>query len=276
MEQLFSIEKIDFCGVKELSDVYHDPHIHDHEELIIGMRGEIEHFIDYKSKTLKAPFISFISQGKPHVVRINTIDNKFEGWLLTFRSEFIAETTFQLYSQFHGKSNLLFSPGKTFYRIPELCSMMKEEADQAEPDYSVIRQLLNTVFIMIESEGRKTDDSCEDSESSKNAAFKSFLKILEDNFRRPVGVDFYAGKLFMTSRNLNIICRNVFQKSVSEIIETRKLIEAKNLLIHSGKSISEIGYELGFSEKAYFTNVFKKKTGQTPTEFRKEMQKLIS
>jgi AraC-like DNA-binding protein len=63
---------------------------------------------------------------------------------------------------------------------------------------------------------------------------------------------------------------------VTEIIETRKLIEAKNLLLNSDKTISEIGYELGFNEKSYFTNVFKKKSGQTPSEFREEMKKLLS
>ena len=73
-----------------------------------------------------------------------------------------------------------------------------------------------------------------------------------------------------------MICQHILQKSVTEIIETRKLIEAKNLLMNSDKSIAEIGYELGFNEKAYFTNVFKKKSGQTPTEFREEMNKLIS
>ena len=80
----------------------------------------------------------------------------------------------------------------------------------------------------------------------------------------------------MSSRNLNKICQNILQLSVLEIIETRKLIEAKNLLINTELTISEIGYEIGYNEKSYFTNVFKKKSGQTPTDFRAEMRKLIS
>ena len=80
----------------------------------------------------------------------------------------------------------------------------------------------------------------------------------------------------MSSRNLNLICHNIMQQSVSDIIETRKLIEAKNLLMSTDKSVSEIGFELGFKEKAYFTNVFKKKSGQTPTEFREDMKKIIA
>ncbi len=80
----------------------------------------------------------------------------------------------------------------------------------------------------------------------------------------------------MSTRNLNLICQSILQQSVSEIIETRKLIEAKNLLLTTNKTISEIGFELGYQEKAYFTNVFKKKAGMTPSEFRNEIQKLIS
>ncbi len=71
------------------------------------------------------------------------------------------------------------------------------------------------------------------------------------DFEELMGVDFYAEKLFMTSRSLNLICQKVTNQSVSEIIETRKIIEAKNLLAGTGKSISEIGFELGYNEKSH-------------------------
>ena len=88
-------------------------------------------------------------------------------------------------------------------------------------------------------------------------------------------MEFYAEKLFMSSRNLNLICQNILEQSVSEIIETRKLIEAKNLLISTEKTISEIAYELGYNENSYFSNVFKKKAGQSPSEFREDMKKRL-
>jgi AraC-like DNA-binding protein len=129
---------------------------------------------------------------------------------------------------------------------------------------------------MIESQRRTLETKEPINQKTQNITFKNFLRVLEDNFRRSEGVDFYAEKLFMSSRNLNLICQNILQQSVSEIIETRKLIEAKNLLISTDKSISEIGYELGYNEKAYFTTVFKRKSGQTPSDFREEMRQLIS
>jgi AraC-like DNA-binding protein len=59
-------------------------------------------------------------------------------------------------------------------------------------------------------------------------------------------------------------------------VETRKLIEARQLLINTNLSISEIGYELGYNEKAYFSRVFTKKTGLTPTDFRGQMAAMLS
>ncbi|MEI8004557.1 MAG: AraC family transcriptional regulator [Bacteroidota bacterium] len=276
MEQLFSISRLDASEVDRISSEDNGPHIHDYEELLIGMQGRIGHFIDFKSKNLFAPFISFVSQGKAHLVKPGPKDGKCDMWMIRFKSEFIPETTFQLYSWYHEHANLEMEPGPYFDRMTILCEMMWAEMQQTIPDFAVLRQLLNLLFTMIESERKKLGPSEGSLQKTQNITFKNFLKILEENFRRPEGVDFYAEKLFMTSRNLNLICKNILQKSVSEIIETRKLTEAKNLLMHSGKTVSEIGFELGYNEKAYFTNVFRKRTGQTPTEFREEMKKLIS
>jgi AraC-like DNA-binding protein len=91
-----------------------------------------------------------------------------------------------------------------------------------------------------------------------------------------VGVEFYADKLNMSARNLNLISQSVFGKSITEIIETRKLIEARKLLLNSEKTVSEIGYQLGYNEKSYFSRVFHKKTGTTPTGFRKRIHGVIS
>jgi AraC family transcriptional activator of pobA len=253
-----------------------EPHHHDFEELIIGIEGQLEHFIDFKSTLFDAPFISFVTKGKVHRVRPLMKDGNCMMWVVRFKSEFIAETTFQLYSYYHDNANLILKADTCFKRLVAICEMMNGEAQQTSPDYAVIRQLLSSLFTMIESERRKQQPDENVALKTQSITFKNFLRILEENYHRPEGVEYYAEKLFMSSRNLNLICQNILQQSVSEIIETRKLIEAKNLLSSTDKSISEIGFELGFNEKAYFTTVFKRKSGQTPTEFREEMRKLVS
>ncbi len=276
MNQPFHIFTVTEADAEQIASAPNEPHHHDYEELIIGMEGWLEHFIDFKSSTYESPFVSFVTRGKIHRVNPGPTNGRCKMWVLRFKSEFIPESTFQLYSYYHDHANLEMQAGTCFQRMVTLCEMMHGEMQQAVPEYAIVRHLLSALFTMIESERRKTVQEEAGWQATQNTTFKNFLAILEENFRRPEGVEFYAEKLFMSARNLNLICQNILQKSVSEIIETRKLIEAKNLLTNSDKSVSEIGYELGYNEKAYFTNVFKKKSGQTPTEFREEMKRLVS
>ena len=276
MNELFKIFLLTEERASEIASMPDEPHFHDYEELLVGVEGSLEHFIDFKQEEFDAPYISYVAKGKVHRVIPRLKNNKCSVWVLRFRSELIPETTFQLYSYYHEQANIIMQEGECFRRIPLLCEMMSGEMNQPDPDYGVIRQFLSTLFTVIESERRKQNAPDIINQRTQSITFKNFLKILEENFRRPLGVEFYAEKLFMTSRNLNLICHNILQQSVSEIIETRKLIEAKNLLISTDKSISEISYEIGYNEKSYFTNVFRKKSGQTPSEFRDEMKRLIS
>lgn len=276
MNELFKIFNLNADAVKEIETAPNNPHRHDYEELIIGISGQLEHFIDFNSKTIPAPLVSFVTQGKVHRVKPQIRNGKCNMWVLRFKSEFIPETIFQLYSFYHDSANLTFRNNNGFRRLVRLCKMIFDEMQQPAPDLAVVRQLLSTLFVMIESERKKLELPEAGIRKTQSVTFKNFLRILEENFRRPEGVEFYAEKLFMTSRNLNLICQNILQQSVSEIIETRKLIEAKNLLVTTDKTISEIGFELGYNEKSYFTNVFRKKAGLTPSDFRNDMRKLVS
>ncbi|HRH66209.1 MAG TPA: AraC family transcriptional regulator [Bacteroidia bacterium] len=276
MNQLFKIFKVDVAEATKISASPDEPHQHNFEELIIGREGQLEHFIDFKTIVLDAPLVSFVTKGKFHRVIPKLNNGKCDMWVFRFKTEFIPETAFQLYSLYHDNATLKMQKGACFDRLVSLSEMIYSEMQQENPDLGVVRHLVSALFTMIQSEMRKSEQNPGGLNKTQNTTFKNLLKILEENYRRPEGVEFYAEKLFMSARNLNNICQQIMQMSVSEIIETRKLIEAKNMLLHTDKSISEIGFELGYNEKAYFTTVFKKKSGQTPTEFREEMRKLIS
>ena len=276
MKETFSIYQVLPDDVSRIQNSENEPHVHEYEELLIGIEGRLEHFIDFESVKMDAPFVSFVTKGKVHRVVPHLKDGKCDIWAIRFRSEFIPETVFQLYTYYHNNANIPLPPGRCFKRLITVCELMNDEVQALEPDYSVVRHLLSALFTMVESERKKIANENELLTNTQNSTFKNFLLTLEENFRRTEGVEFYAEKLFMSSRNLNIICHNILQKSVSEVIETRKLIEAKNLLLTTDKTIAEIGFELGYNEKSYFTSVFKRRSGLTPSEFRKEMQKLIS
>lgn len=276
MEGIFSIVKIDLAEYHKLLEHYNLPHKHNYEELLIGEFGQLEHFIDYNSKVIEAPFVTFIAKGKVHRIRPIIKDGNCQFWGIRFSTDFISSSIFQLYANYHDKANISLNADGCFDRLNSLCQMIYDEYRQNTPDFAVIRQLLLALFSIIESERKKQNLNKDESKKIQSKTFQNFLKLLDLHFKEVRDVNFYAEKLNMSTRNLNLICQEILHQSLSEIIESRRLTEAKNLLITTDMNMAEIAYLLGFNEKTYFTHAFKKKSGFTPSEYRKEMSIIIS
>jgi AraC-like DNA-binding protein/mannose-6-phosphate isomerase-like protein (cupin superfamily) len=91
--------------------------------------------------------------------------------------------------------------------------------------------------------------------------------LIEKHFRAVRHAGAYAEMMNMSERHLNRICRTVVNKTVTDFIFDRVILEAKRLLAHSGSSVSEVAEALGYLDHSYFSRLFKKKTGETPAEF---------
>jgi AraC-like DNA-binding protein len=62
--------------------------------------------------------------------------------------------------------------------------------------------------------------------------------------------------------------------SPSKIIKTRVVTEAKRLLIYTDKSIKEISVILGYEDPFYFSRIFAKEAGISPSEYKKAQARL--
>lgn len=273
MEHSFDIFKL----TPELSIGYaaapSKPHRHDYEEIILVTSGSPDHFIDFKREKLSAPLMIYVAQGKIHQF---LPDKQTACWVIRYKNEFIKESRFHFYANFLDNINYPLPHGNCLERVNTLCEMMIEEYQVPEPDFTMIKHLLAALLAKLESEQKQRSPHLNVTTNTHLISFNNFLKILEQNYKRPEGVQFYADKMNMSVRNLNLICQEIFSKSVSDIVEARKMIEARQLLIDTDLTVAEIGYELGFNEKSYFTRVFSKRTGLTPTAFRSRMSVLFS
>ena len=102
-----------------------------------------------------------------------------------------------------------------------------------------------------------------------------FLMLLETNYQQIRNTDFYAGKLGISSKRLNQILKEKLDKTGMQLIHDRIILEAKRNIIHSELTFKEIAYNLGFSDRPYFSRFFKKQTGKTPEGFQKEANEHI-
>lgn len=81
-------------------------------------------------------------------------------------------------------------------------------------------------------------------------------------------VSYLAGKVNLSPNYLSDLLKKETGMNAKDQIHHHLIEEAKNILLGSNKSISEIAYELGFEYPQYFSKLFKQKTGNTPQEFR--------
>lgn len=98
-----------------------------------------------------------------------------------------------------------------------------------------------------------------------------FFLLLRENFKVHHEVQFYADSLFITRKYLSKMIKKTMLKSPREIINHVLVNEAKVLLRNHQTSVSEAAIELNFSDQSVFSKFFKKHTGQTPSEFKKNV-----
>lgn len=79
-----------------------------------------------------------------------------------------------------------------------------------------------------------------------------------------------ANELLVSQRYLSDMLKKETGKTATEHLQLYLIDQAKNFLLHPNKTISEVAYELGFEYPPYFSRLFKKKEGITPTAYREK------
>lgn len=78
----------------------------------------------------------------------------------------------------------------------------------------------------------------------------------------------YARALRLSVKTLGRLVREHLGTTTKELIRRRILIHAKWHLLHTLKPVKEVASELGFNDVLYFSRLFRKSTGVSPTYFR--------
>ncbi|HSG56759.1 MAG TPA: helix-turn-helix domain-containing protein, partial [Paracoccaceae bacterium] len=89
-------------------------------------------------------------------------------------------------------------------------------------------------------------------------------------FRDGLAVGAYARELGASVPTLARACRTILQAPPGEVVRARVLLEALRHLTFTSDSLSAISDRLGFSDPAYFARFFKRRTGRTASQFRRE------
>lgn len=146
---------------------------------------------------------------------------------------------------------------------------IKSENFKENFNEAVLRAYLQLILAICSKEKNKIllDQSLAENDFKE---IKSFQALVEKHFLNEKNLSFYAGLLHIAPNTLSKKIKQNFNKTPSKIIHDRVILEAKRKIHLTRKSIKEIALELNFSDEFYFSKYFKKHTGISPSQFRKE------
>ena len=108
-------------------------------------------------------------------------------------------------------------------------------------------------------------------EANANPLVNRFFELLFDRSRVLDSVSGYAEQLGISPSYLNKLVRTQTRHSAMDWVEIARVNWAKNLLKESDLSIAEVSKSIGIDDPSYFTRFFRKTTGMTPMEFRRQV-----
>lgn len=153
--------------------------------------------------------------------------------------------------------------------IKQLIDRLGKEHDERDLAYSEA-MLAHLKVLLILATRLKTPkaSACRPGMDQRHPVLVPLRELIERNYRTLHSPAEYAKRLHVTPKTLGRIVREHLGTTLTDLIRNRILIHAKWQLLHTLRPVKEISRELGFSDELYFSRLFKKATGYSPTFFR--------
>lgn len=265
----FEIMRFDEMDEPEVDDI----HKHTFYEILWTEKGISKQTIDYKEYEVLPNSLFFISPNQVHqfeewkplkggtilftedffLLNHNNKDKLFE---LSFLDNFYANPCIQL-------------DKKNFTDIKQTIDLIANEQKRADKSQTITQSLLHILLAQVQR--------CIDTETEKPVSkkylilFKQFKNLLDIHYAENKTATFFAQQLHITAHHLNLLTKDVTGKTASEVIRARSILEAKRFLTFTDKTVSEIAFELNYTDSSYFAKTFKAETNLSPMVFKTEM-----
>lgn len=107
--------------------------------------------------------------------------------------------------------------------------------------------------------------------TNSSSMAKSIAQYIKSNYYNPLRISDIAKNFYITRSYMYTLFKQEMGVSPKEYLIEQRIEKAKAFLSSDEHrmTIKEISYAVGFTDPLYFSNVFRERTGRTPTEYRK-------
>jgi len=233
------------------------PHKHDgYFEIIFLYEGAGFHTIDNTIYEVEPPLIHMLKPGQVHCWNFSQIP---KGYVMMFKEEVLTEYSNSLSKLYELPAELKLEQSFSLLKLMEQC-YMEYKADSLSGE--MMSAYLNLIILKLTQFPQKPANG-----STLNLLY-AYKKLIEEKYRELRLVSEYADALNSSSAKLNEVCQTALGKNANAIIKERILLEAKNMLYHTEKTVTEIALDLQFSDTSNFVRFFKSHTCFTPQQYR--------
>lgn len=229
------------------------------------VEGNNTYFIDFIDYTYQANQAVVIYPGQ--IDRIHIEQKK--GFLFAVDKETFLNINQRINSKYLSGyfSNVFVSQNKkTSKTINQLIRLMLLEYED-ENRLFLMEAYMSAFLFQIANSFEKSIDS---SQLMVNNTAAELRELIGNHYITQQNTSFYSKKLGVTNKKLNEIALQSFGFTVKQLLQDILLLAIKREIKLGEKNIKEIAFDLGFEDPAYFTRFFKKHTGLTPMQFRKD------
>lgn len=219
----------------------------------------------------------FIAPGQ--VISPEDEDTDISGWMLLFHPDLLRHSelgnkinTFNYFSYSSNEALHLSKKEKTI--ISDLVNRIADEYSQNIDNHSQ-NVIVSTIELILNYCTRFYDRQFSTRTNNNKKYILQFEQLLHEYFstEKPTEIGLptvkYCGEAMgMSPKYLSDLLRKETGRNTQEHIHEYIINKAKNKLLSSKSSISEIAYSLGFEYPQYFSNLFKKETKLSPSEYR--------
>lgn len=164
---------------------------------------------------------------------------------------------------------LVFSREMVVHIQPELKALSNEEPESFHNLLRLI-EILKTLSLDENARRLNAINTVENFSNSESDRLDNIMLFLHENYQRPILLEEVASLINMSEASLTRFLKKWTGKTFVDNLNDIRIAEAACRLIDTSDTIAEVCYKCGFNNLSNFNRVFKKRRGNTPTEYREK------